>query len=195
MIYLASDHRGYNLKEKIKDWLDQWGYEFQDMGAFEYDPNDDYPDFVHKAAEAVANDPERSRGIILGGSGQGEAMVANRYKNIRAVVYYGPSCVPSSLKTSAYAPSFAEGYGGQSKASADRPGEQGKATEEQGTTDKKDEIIKLSRQHNNSNILSLGASFLSEEEARRAIKEWLEVPFSGDARHIRRLEKLNSLNT
>src|SRR3989338_1704951 len=91
MIYLATDHRGYELKEKIKTWLIEWGFEFEDMGAYKYDENDDYPDFMHKAAEAVANDPERSRGIILGGSGQGEAMVANRHKGARAAVFYGPS--------------------------------------------------------------------------------------------------------
>lgn len=90
-VYLATDHRGYELKEKIKDWLSEWGYEFEDMGAYEYDPDDDYPDFVHKAAEKISQDPENSRGIILGMSGQGEAMVANRYKHVRAMVFYGGS--------------------------------------------------------------------------------------------------------
>src|SRR3989338_175430 len=91
MIYLAADHRGFELKEKIKVWLKEWGHEYEDMGAFEFNKDDDYPDFIRKVAEAVANDPERSRGIILGGSGQGEAMVANRFKSVRAAVYYGPA--------------------------------------------------------------------------------------------------------
>lgn len=89
MIYLASDHRGFALKEKTKQWLTQWGYEFQDLGAVVYDAEDDYPDFMHAAARRVAEDPVAYRAIIFGGSGQGEAMVANRYKGIRATVYYG----------------------------------------------------------------------------------------------------------
>src|SRR4029077_16626159 len=88
-IYIATDHRGYLLKEKIKQWLLEWHYDCEDFGAFELSPEDDYPDFISKAAQVISNDPENSRGIILGGSGQGEAMVANRYKNVRAVVYYG----------------------------------------------------------------------------------------------------------
>jgi len=145
MIYLAADHRGYELKEKIKQWLTEWNYEYEDMGAFEYSESDDYPDFVRKAAEAVANDPGRSRGIILGGSGQGEAMAANRFKGVRAAVYYGGA----------------------------------------------EEIIKMSRQHNNANVLSLGASFLDEKAAKRAIRTWLETLFSGEERHKRRIDKID----
>ena len=151
-IYLAADHRGFELKEKIKEWLKEWGYEYEDMGAFEFNKDDDYPDFIRKAAEAVANDPERNRGIILGGSGQGEAMVANRYKGVRAAVYYG-------------------GF---------------------------EEVVKLSREHNNANILSLGIALgstfegskpMDEETARKVIKVWLETPFSGEERHKRRIAK------
>ncbi len=89
MIYLASDHRGYEVKEKIKQWLGEWKMEFQDMGPLEYDPKDDYPDFVHRAAQKVSADPEHSVAIVLGHTGQGEAIVANKYKRVRAVVYYG----------------------------------------------------------------------------------------------------------
>ncbi|MEK7659211.1 MAG: RpiB/LacA/LacB family sugar-phosphate isomerase [Patescibacteria group bacterium] len=152
MIYLATDHRGFQLKEKIKQWLSEWGYQYEDMGAFKYNQDDDYPDFVQRAAQAVANDPERSRGIILGGSGQGEAMVANRYKDVRAAVFYSPST------------------------SSGQAGE---------------EMIRMSREHNNANVLSLGASFLDEETAKRAIKLWLETPFPGEERHIRRIEKID----
>src|SRR3990167_8808632 len=95
MIYLAADHRGFELKEKIKEWLKEWGYEYEDMGAFEYNADDDYPDFISKAAEKVSQDSDNSRAIIMGGSGQGEAMVANRYKGVRAAVFYGP---PFQLK-------------------------------------------------------------------------------------------------
>lgn len=113
------------------------------MGAFKYSKDDDYPDFIHKAAEKVSADPENSKAIILGGSGQGEAMVANRYKGVRAAVYYGNS----------------------------------------------EEMIKMSREHNDANVLSLGTSFLSEEATKSAIKLWLDTPFSGDERHKRRLVK------
>ena len=112
-------------------------------GAHEYDALDDYPDFIFPCARAVAADPS-SRGNILGGSGQGEAMAANRIKGVRAAVFYnGPK-----------------------------------------------EIIKLSREHNNANILSLGARFMSEEEIYKIIELWLEEPFEG-GRHERRIAKLD----
>lgn len=143
-IFIATDHRGYELKEKIKQWLAEWNYEYEDFGAHELSSDDDYPDFIAKAAEAVAKDPQNSKAIVLGGSGQGEAMVANRYKGVRAAVYYG------------------------------------------GT----EEIVKLSREHNDANILSLGASFLDEETAKQAIELWLKTPFSEDERHVRRISKI-----
>lgn len=90
MIYLATDHRGYQLKEKIKTWLTDWGYAYEDLGAHSYNEQDDYPDFVHVAAQKVSENPE-NRAIILGGSGQGEAMAANRHKGVRAMVFYGGS--------------------------------------------------------------------------------------------------------
>ncbi len=154
-IYLGSDHAGFELKEKIKKFLsyEYNKYEVVDFGAFALDPSDDYPDFVRPVALAVANDPENARGIVLGGSGQGEAMVANRISGVRAAVYYGPAVA------------LAKEGGGS------------------------DEIIKLSRQHNNANILSLGARFLNEEEVFKAIKLWLDTPFSGDERHKRRIAK------
>src|SRR3989344_4554126 len=146
MIYLATDHRGYQLKEKIKTWLTEWAYEYEDMGAFEYNQEDDYPDFIKKAAEKVSQDPENSKAIVLGGSGQGEAMAANRYKNVRAAVYYGGV----------------------------------------------EEIIKLSREHNDANILCLGVFFLGENMIKKAVKLWLETPFSGEERHKRRINKIDS---
>lgn len=89
MIFLAADHRGYALKEKMKTWLTEWGREFMDCGNTKEDSNDDYTDFMAIAAEKVAQDPVNNRGIILGGTGQGEAMVANRRRGVRAVVFYG----------------------------------------------------------------------------------------------------------
>ena len=142
-IHLATDHAGLELKEKVKLYLLNLDYEVIDHGAYEYDALDDYPDFIFPCANAVSNDPE-SKGIILGGSGQGEAMAANRVKGVRAAVFYnGP-----------------------------------------------DEIIKLSRQHNNANILSLGARFMSEEEMYKIIEVWLSTDFEF-GRHQRRIEKLD----
>ena len=142
-IHVATDHAGLELKEKVKLYLSDLNYEVIDHGAYEYDALDDYPDFIFPCANAVSNDPE-SKGIILGGSGQGEAMAANRVKGVRAAVFYnGP-----------------------------------------------DEIIKLSRQHNNANILSLGARFMSEDEMYKIIEVWLSTDFES-GRHQRRIEKLD----
>ena len=144
-IYLATDHAGFELKEKLKGYLQSEGYEIEDFGAHQFDKEDDYPDFISKAAEAVSKYPN-SKAIILGGSGQGEAMVANKFPNVRAVVYYGNM-----------------------------------------------EMIPLTRQHNDANILSLGARFLNEDEAKKAVKLWLETPFTDEDRHKRRIEKINKL--
>jgi ribose 5-phosphate isomerase B len=147
MIYLATDHRGFKLKEKIKIWLKEWRYEYEDMGAFEYNEDDDYPDFISKAAENVSADPDNAEAIILGGSGQGEAISANKFKGVRAVVFYG------------------------------------------GVED----IIKLTKEHNNANILSLGASFIDDILAKSMIRLWLDTSFSDDERHKRRIDKIKAL--
>lgn len=147
MIYLGADHRGYNLKEKMKNWLEEWGYQFEDCGAFELNAEDDYPDFVRVVAEKISKGLPDSRGIVLGATGQGEAIVANRFQNVRAAVYYGGS----------------------------------------------HDIIKLSREHNDANILSLGASFVDNETIKQVIKIWLTTSFSNTDRHVRRLKKLNSI--
>mgnify|MGYP001566651348 FL=1 len=143
-IHIATDHAGLELKNIIRDYLIEKGYNVTDHGAHEYDALDDYPDFIFPCAKAVAADAE-SRGIILGGSGQGEAMAANRIKGVRAAVFYnGPA-----------------------------------------------EIVKLSREHNNANILSLGARFMTENEIYDVIEMWLNEPFEG-GRHQRRIEKLDN---
>lgn len=145
MIHLASDHAGFELKEKLKIYLGELGYEIQDHGPASFNAEDDYPDFIRPAAEAVAKNPD-DVAVVLGGSGQGEAMVANRFPGVRAAVFYGG----------------ARGH----------------------------EIVKLSREHNNANILSLGARFVSEEEAKAAVKLWLETPFASEERHVRRINKI-----
>jgi ribose 5-phosphate isomerase B len=144
-IFLATDHAGFYLKEKVKFWLGKWGYDYEDLGAFEYIEQDDYPKFIRPAALKVSEDSENNRAIVFGGSGQGEAMVANRLPKVRAVVYCANNL----------------------------------------------DIIKLSREHNDANVLSIGARFVSEEEAKEAIKLWLETPFSGEERHKRRIEKID----
>ena len=145
MIYIGSDHAGYELKEKIKIFLKDQGHKVKDMGAFKLDSEDDYPDFIVPVAEAVAKDPT-SFGIILGGSGEGEAMSANRIEGVRAAEYYGGD----------------------------------------------PEIVKLSRLHNNANVLSLGARFLNEEDAKEVVTLFLETKFKGEERHVRRINKLET---
>ncbi len=89
IIYLGSDHAGFTLKEHIKTFLKTQNFTVRDEGAFKMDPADDYPDFIKVVAKQVGSDPDHSRGIIFGASGQGEAMVANRFPRVRACVYYG----------------------------------------------------------------------------------------------------------
>ncbi|MEX2052167.1 MAG: RpiB/LacA/LacB family sugar-phosphate isomerase [Candidatus Paceibacterota bacterium] len=160
-IYIGSDHTGYELKEKLKVYLAelQLGYEVEDKGAFEYIPGDDYPDFIQPVAEAVAKDTS-SMGIILGGSGEGEAMCANRIPGARAALFYGQAIPKEAIDIN----------GGESIDSF--------------------EIIKLSRIHNNANILSLSTRFLSEDEIKFAIELFLSTPFKNEERHIRRIAKL-----
>ena len=172
-IFLATDHRGFELKNKIKEWLKEWGYEYEDMGAFELNKDDDYPDFISKAAEKVSQDSDHSKAIIMGGSGQGEAMVANRYKGVRAAVFYGP---PYQFKVMTWRKWLLFGSGGAGVMQ----------TEELKILI---ELIKLSREHDNANVLSLGASFLDSRVAKKIIKLWLETPFPGEERHKRRLAK------
>jgi len=143
-IVLATDHAGFDLKESVKKFLLESNYEVKDFGAFTYESTDDYPDFINPAAQFISEN-DNVMGIIFGGSGQGEAMAANRFKGVRAAVFYdGP-----------------------------------------------DEIIDLSRLHNNANVLSLGSRFITSERAIELIKQWLSVEFEG-GRHQERIAKLDS---
>ena len=160
-IYIGSDHVGYELKEELKKYLSELdlGYEVEDKGAFKYDKDDDYPDFIKPVAEAVANNVE-SKGIVIGGSGQGEAICANKIKGIRAVVFYGQKEAIGAVDISG-------------KKSADTF-----------------EIVELEREHNDANILSLGLRFITMDEAKFACELFLRTKFSGDERHIRRINKI-----
>lgn len=84
-VYLGSDHAGLELKRQLVCWLGEQGYEPRDCGAHEYDPDDDYPPYVLRAARHVAAEPG-SCGIVLGGSGNGEAVAANKVTGVRAVL-------------------------------------------------------------------------------------------------------------
>src|SRR5688572_6022513 len=145
MIYLATDHTGFELKNKVKEFLSKKGYQVEDCGAFEFDQNDDYPDFISKAALKVSQNSE-SLGIIFGGSGQGEAIVANKYPNVRCALFYSPA-VPTQA--------------------ADISGRE---------SHDPFEILKLTREHNQSNMLSIGVRFVKEEDVFGAIEVWLNSP-------------------
>lgn len=199
-IYFAGDHAGFEMKGKLMEFVRSLGHEVEDLGPFSYSADDDFPDFVIPLARKVASyspflkgstpegggisekSPQGSplyergnssasadlgtsftkggieevRGIICAASGQGEAMCANRFKGVRATVYYGPA----------------------SKSQTDASG-------------KVFDLLTSTRQHNNANVLSLGARFLSEEEAKAAVQLWLETPFSNEERHVRRIKKID----
>jgi ribose 5-phosphate isomerase B len=144
-IYIGADHAGFSLKNSLKIFLESEGHEVIDKGAYLMDEHDDYPDVVFPVVHAVASEPG-SFGVVIGGSGQGEAITANRVRGVRAVVFYG-----SRL-----------------------------------------EIVPLAREHNDANVLSLGARFIDEGEAIEAVKLFLSTTFSGDERHVRRIEKLDN---
>ena len=154
-IFIGSDHAGYEMKEKFISFLKEEGHEVVDKGAFNFDVNDDYPDFIKPVAEGVAGQAG-SFGIILGASGQGEAICANRVKGVRAALFYGQA--PKSQTDSS-----------------------GKVLD----------LISSARMHNDANVLSLGLRFINEDEAKEAVKLFLNTPFSGEERHVRRIKKLD----
>jgi ribose 5-phosphate isomerase B len=161
-VYLASDHVGFEIKNKLKTFLEAKNYEVVDCGPETFDKDDDYPDFIGNAADAVSKDPE-SRGVIFGGSGQGEAIVANKYKNVRCALFYA-SAVPTK--------------------EADITGRM---------SDDPLEMIRLTRDHNDANMLSIGVRFVREEDIMKIVLMWLEQPFSNVKRHIRRIEKIKQI--
>jgi len=155
-VYFATDHAGFELKNILIAYVrDELGYAVEDCGAHTFDPEDDYPTFIARAAQEVSAHPEDRRAIILGGSGQGEAMCANRFQGVRAGVFYGHT---------------------------------GTQTDAGGET--LDMIASL-RMHNNANILSLGARFLSPHEAQEAVRVFLTTSFEPLERHVRRITELD----
>ena len=159
-IAITTDHAGYEALQHLEAYLIELGHEPVNFGPKSFDVNDDYPDYMFPAAQVVASG-ECEAGIILGGSGQGEAMAANRIKGVRCALFYGQSIAKTAVD--------AEGT------SSDDPYE----------------IVKLSRQHNHANVLSLSGRFLSLDEMKTAIKIWLETPYSQEERHARRVNKLD----
>ncbi len=143
-IYLAADHAGFELKEEIKKHLQGKNLDVEDCGNLNYDLDDDYPDFIALAAQKVSEDSE-SFGIVIGKSGNGEAIVANKVKGIRCAFGFN------------------------------------------------DENVKLARLHNNANMLSLGSSFVEMDYGKKLVDLFLETQFSNEKRHVRRLEKIKSL--
>lgn len=145
-IYIASDHGGFNLKEELKKYLQKVGHEVEDFDNKSYESEDDYPDFVFPLAEKVAAEPE-SLGVVLGRSGNGEAMAANKVKGIRAAL-----CLNETM-------------------------------------------AKKAREHNDANVLALGADYIDEKTAKEIVETFIKTPFSEEERHKRRIEKISSYET
>lgn len=141
-IALGSDHAGFRYKEKVKSLVQELGHEPKDFGTFSEEPVD-YPTFIRPAAEAVARG-ECERGIVFGGSGNGEAMAANKVRGVRCGLAWN------------------------------------------------EESARLSRRHNDANVLSIGERMISEDLLVSIVRLWLETPFEG-GRHIPRVEALNKM--
>ncbi len=148
-LYLATDHAGFSLKEEVKKYLEDKGHEVYDCGALTLEEGDDYPEYMAIAAGHVQHDALHapSMAIIFGGSGQGEAIVANRFRHVRAIVYAGGNL----------------------------------------------ELVKLGREHNDANVLSIGARFVNLGEAVQAIELFLTTAFSHEERHSDRIIKIDEL--
>jgi len=137
-VYLGSDHAGFELKARLVEWLKQAGHDPVDCGPSTYQPDDDYPVYVMRAATSTVGDPG-SLGIVIGGSGNGEQIASNKVRGVRAALAWTA------------------------------------------------ETARLARQHNNANVLSLGAREYPVEDAMGLARVFVETPFSDDPRHVRRL--------
>lgn len=147
MIYLAADHRGFQLKEDLKKFLEEQGYPTEDVGAFEYNKDDDYVDFARAASEKIAENPEQHKGIFICGSGIGMEVVADKFRGLHAAL-----CTTQ-------------------------------------------ETAQQSREHGNTNVLVLGADGLDTEKTKAIVRTWLDTPFTGEERHVRRLKKIALIET
>ena len=137
-VHLGSDHAGFELKAHLTTALQGGGYEVVDHGPVEFDPGDDYPPYVLRAAQAVVND-HGSLGVVIGGSGNGEAIAANKVLGVRAALAWN------------------------------------------------DDTATLAREHNDANVVSLGARMHTPDEATRLVERFLTTAFTGDERHARRI--------
>jgi ribose 5-phosphate isomerase B len=140
-VYLGSDHAGYELKSHLLGWLIEHGHEAMDCGPYSYEAGDDYPPFILRTAASVASDAG-TVGIVIGGSGNGEAIAANKVRGVRAALAWS------------------------------------------------EETARLAREHNDANVLSLGARMFSTDEATRLVDIFLTTPFTGDERHDRRIRMI-----
>ena len=145
MIYIGADHRGYKLKEALKDYLKELNLEYEDLGALQIIFDDDYPDYAILVAKKVSENPRENRGILICGRGVGVDIVANKFKGVRSALIFNP------------------------------------------------EQARMSRNDDNTNVLSLSADFIEEDLAKEIVKVWLETPFSRLERYARRLEKIKEI--
>lgn len=144
-IFLGADHRGFELKEKLKEWLKDKGYAVEDMGAHELNPEDDYPDFAFAVAEKIAENPREHRGVLFCGSGVGMDIAANKIKGVHATVAWNR------------------------------------------------ESAEQARAHDDVNVISLAADWTPPEQAGEIVRAFLEAPFSGEERRVRRLDKIREI--
>jgi ribose 5-phosphate isomerase B len=142
-VHLGSDHAGFELKERLVERLTELGHEPVDHGPKEYDAVDDYPPFVLRAAEGAAKD-SGSLGIVIGGSGNGEAIAANKVKGVRCALAHS------------------------------------------------EETAKLGREHNDANVVSIGARMHDEPTAVKLVEVFLATPYSGEPRHTKRIEMITA---
>jgi ribose 5-phosphate isomerase B len=145
-VHLGSDHAGFELKGHLAERLREQGYDVVDHGPVEYDPVDDYPPYVLRAALAVVNDAG-SLGVVVGGSGNGEQIAANKVRGVRAALAWN------------------------------------------------DDTAGLAREHNDANVVSVGARMHTLDEATRLVERFLTTPFSGDERHVRRIRLIGDYET
>jgi len=141
-VYLGSDHAGFELKAQLASWLTEHGHEVVDCGPAHYDGADDYPPYVIAAAERAVADAG-ALAVVIGGSGNGEQIAANKVTGARAALCWSR------------------------------------------------EIAELARQHNDANVCSLGARFVSTDEAAAIVERFVATPFSEDARHVRRIAQIS----
>jgi ribose 5-phosphate isomerase B len=142
-VHLGGDHAAYDLLGELITFLEAEGHEPVNHGPFAFDALDDYPVFVLRAAQAVAAEPD-SLGIVLGGSGNGEQIAANKVVGIRAALAYN------------------------------------------------EELARLARQHNDAQVLSIGARMNTVAEAKAMVAAFLATPFSHDERHQRRIDMMSA---